>query len=114
MRHEEIFKQAQSTFNAGDYFEAHELLEDIWQDIRLNDPQNPELNSLQALIQLAVSLHLISVDRIVGAQKVVQRARNNIDNSSSSYKTVDLEALYQKIIRFLDKSEPFDMANVRI
>ena len=114
MRHEEIFKQAQKSFNSGDYFEAHELLEDIWQDIRLNDPENPELNSLQALIQLAVSLHLLTQNRIIGAQKVLERARKNMQKSSSVYNSVDLELLYQKIIRFFDNSDPFDMANVKI
>ncbi len=77
-----LFEKGKLAFNRAEYFEAHEIWEEIWQDLRINEPESLEITLLQALIQLAVALHLIQEDRLIGAKKVLERARINIDNSN--------------------------------
>lgn len=47
-----LFQQGIDLFNAGDYFECHEVLEEIWTDSR-----QPDRWFLQALIHFAVGFY---------------------------------------------------------
>jgi hypothetical protein len=61
-------------FNAGQYFEAHEALEDAWRATTGADKL-----LLQALTQAAVALHHHSTGNLVGAESVMARALENLD-----------------------------------
>lgn len=60
-------------FNAGKFFDAHEVLEDVWRAA-----PSHEKKFLQGLIQLAVALHHHSKGNNVGALSLLKRAANNI------------------------------------
>jgi predicted metal-dependent hydrolase len=51
-RENEVFKRGLEHFNAREFFEAHEVWEEIW----LREPE-PEKTFLQGLIQLAAAFH---------------------------------------------------------
>ena len=67
------FQRGLDLFNRGEFFEAHEVLEDVWRAA----PEQ-ERKFLQGLIQVAVALHHHSQGNIVGARSVLARARKNL------------------------------------
>jgi predicted metal-dependent hydrolase len=114
MINNELFEKGKIAFNKAQFFEAHDIWEEIWQNIRLNNPDSLELNALQALIQIAVALHLISEKRFPGATKVFERARLNIEKADIAINAVDVKALYQKIISFYSKDDFDNCLSVKI
>ena len=60
-------------FNSQQFFDCHEILEDVWNELQAEDKI-----FLQVLIQYSVSLHLIQSNRIIGARKVYARALANL------------------------------------
>ena len=56
------FSRGIALFNHGEFFEAHEVLEDVW---RAAPPG--EKKFLQGLIQVAVSFHHRSTGNLIGA-----------------------------------------------
>ena len=60
-------------FNEGKFFDAHEVLEDVW---RAAPPEQRKF--LQGLIQLAVGLHHHSKGNTVGALSLLKRAARNL------------------------------------
>lgn len=110
----ELFEKGKLAFNSAEFFDAHDIWEEIWQGIRLDPEKQVETKDLQALIQLSVSLHLIQQNRLVGAKKVLERARLNIESANGQINGVNTSFLYQEIIRFLDKSDLENCLNVKI
>ena len=60
-------------FNAREFYEAHEVWEDVWRE-----SHGMEKKFLQGLIQAAVALHHQSTGNVVGACSLVERARRNL------------------------------------
>jgi predicted metal-dependent hydrolase len=62
-----------SLFNQKKFFEAHEVLEDLW---RAAAPADKKV--LQGLTQLAVAFHHYSTGNLVGCRSVMARALSNL------------------------------------
>ena len=60
-------------FNAREFYDAHEVWEDVWRE-----SHGMEKKFLQGLIQAAVALHHHSTGNVVGACSLVERARRNL------------------------------------
>ena len=60
-------------FNEGKFFDAHEVLEDVWRAAPAKQKK-----FLQGLIQLAVALHHHSRGNKVGALSLLKRAARNL------------------------------------
>lgn len=60
-------------FNEGKFFDAHEVLEDVWRAAPAEQKK-----FLQGLIQLAVALHHHSKGNAVGALSLLERAARNL------------------------------------
>jgi uncharacterized protein len=75
-------------FDQGEFFEAHEVLEDVWRAA----PQ-PERLFLQGLIQVAVGLHHHSRGNLVGCRSLLARARRNLAGYPTPYRGLDLASL---------------------
>ena len=67
-------------FNAGSFFDAHEVLEDVWREL-----QGEQKDFLQAVIQAAVGLHHYSTGNTVGAQSLLARASRKLADYPSVY-----------------------------
>src|SRR5438874_12872865 len=67
------FREGIKLFNSGEFFEAHEVLEDVW-----CAAPAAEKRFLQGLIQVAVALHHHSKENRVGARSLLARARCNL------------------------------------
>jgi uncharacterized protein len=77
-------------FNAGHFFDAHEVLEDSWREAPRHSPLRQHL---QGLVQLAVAFHHQSTGNHVGARSVLERAMRNLNGADSSFPDLDLDRL---------------------
>jgi uncharacterized protein len=60
-------------FNGREFYEAHEVWEDVWRE-----SQGMEKRFLQGLIQAAVALHHHSTGNVVGAGSLMERGLGNL------------------------------------
>lgn len=78
--------------NTGHYFDAHEVLEAVWQNL-----QGPERLFLQALIQVAVALHHHATGNLEGAQSVMARAAANLAPYVDGFGNIEVNTLRSDI-----------------
>src|SRR5215467_14165579 len=90
-----LFREGVRLFNAAQFFEAHESLEDVWREA-----PEPERKFLQGLIQIAVALHHHSTGNVVGARSVLARARKNLAHYPDNFAGVDLADLCAALAQF--------------
>lgn len=81
-------------FNQAHFFDAHEVLEDVWRVLPRDRPSRRRLRlHVQGLIQLAVAFHHESTGNHVGARSVLERALRNLKGADSSFPNLDLARL---------------------
>ena len=98
------FQRGLTLFNAREYFDAHEVWEDVWRAAPV-----AEKKFLQGLIQVAVALHHHSRGNIDGARSLLDRAQRNLSHYPDSYAGVNLAAVRAAITqcqRALDTGAP--------
>jgi predicted metal-dependent hydrolase len=83
-----LYQRGIVMFNRGEFYDAHEVLEDVWRA-----SVDPEKKFLQALIQTAVALHHHSTGNVVGCQSLMARALRNFSGYPDGYCGVELEPL---------------------
>lgn len=90
-------------FHEGRFHEAHEEIEKFWRNYHKADR-----GLYQAFIQICACLHLINEKRYTGAQKVLERARNNIFQNEATDKsqTQNLNQL-SELKKFIDLEKTF-------
>jgi predicted metal-dependent hydrolase len=81
----DLFARGLEMFNGAEFYEAHELLEDVW---RGETGRNKLF--LQGLIQAAVALHHHSTGNVVGARSLLARASRNLTSYPDDYLNFDL------------------------
>jgi hypothetical protein len=74
-------------FNAGDYFEAHEVWEDLWAE-----SHGGERRFYQGLIQAAVGLFHFGNGNHGGAVKLYHSSRDYLRPCGAAFQGVDLDA----------------------
>jgi hypothetical protein len=79
-------------FNRGEYFEAHEVWEDLW--IEVNDEPK---GFYHGLIQAAVALHHARRANPNGARSLFRRMKANLDGFRPSYLGLDLETFLSRM-----------------
>lgn len=79
-------------FNEGEFFEAHEVLEDAWRATPREDKA-----FLQGLVQLAVAFHHFSTGNTVGAASVLKKGKCNLENYPGLYQGVELASLLNEL-----------------
>ena len=86
----EDFNQALNLFNRAHFFDAHEVLEDVWRSVPRNQPLR---RHLQGMVQLAVAFHHATTGNHVGALSVLERALRNLNGADNSFPDIDFERL---------------------
>ncbi len=81
-------------FNAGDYFEAHEVWEDLWAE-----SHGLERSFVQGLIQAAVGLCHFSNGNLGGAVKLYRTSREYQRPCGSSFWGMNLTSFWQAMER---------------
>lgn len=89
------FKVGCDHFDAGEYFEAHEVWEDLW-----NEVTGEEHSFLQGLIQVAVALHHAGNGNFKGTHKLFSTAFGHLTKGQNAKGRVDMEALLDRIFEF--------------
>ncbi|MCA9153589.1 MAG: DUF309 domain-containing protein [Pirellulaceae bacterium] len=75
-------------FNVCDFFEAHEVWEELWTDY-----QGPSRRFYQGLIQMAVCLHHFGNGNTRGAKKLYHGCRSYLDEYRPFHEGCDLDKL---------------------
>jgi len=81
-------------FNAGEYYECHDLLEEIWMEDKSD-------KFLQGLLQLAVGLYHLEYGNVKGARKMLASARKYLSRYGPLHGGLDVE----QIIRCIQSCE---------
>ena len=76
--------------NGAHFFEAHEVLEDIWRPMALSDADRIVM---QGIVQIAVALHHQSTGNRSGALSVMRRALRNLAGASEHSLGVRIDLL---------------------
>ena len=82
-------------FNRSEYFEAHEVLEDVWRDAPAERKR-----FLQGLVQCAVAFHHYSTGNRVGMRGVMERAIRNLGECPADFRVVEVEMLVGSLMRW--------------
>ena len=102
------FNRGLDLFNRAHFFDAHEVLEDVWRALPRDQPLR---RHLQGMVQLAVAFHHQSKGNHVGARSVLERAVRNISGADISFPDLDLDRLRAELEiwqRYLDHPESAD------
>jgi uncharacterized protein len=98
------FSRGVNLFNRAAYFEAHEVLEDVWRVA-----PEPEKRFLQGLIQIAVGLHHHSNGNLDGACSLLARGAANLKGYQDDFGGIDVPSLREAALAWSDalrRSEP--------
>ena len=99
------FSRGLDLFNRAHFFDAHEVLEDVWRTLPRDRPLR---RHMQGMVQLAVAFHHESKGNHVGARSVLERAVRNISGADSSFPDLDFDRLRAELETWrehLDNSE---------
>jgi predicted metal-dependent hydrolase len=92
--HTTDFNRGIALFNRAHFFDAHEVLEDVWRALPRDHPPARRLRlHLQGVIQVAVAFHHDSTGNHVGARSVLERALRNLKGADRSFPELDLGQL---------------------
>jgi uncharacterized protein len=81
-------------FNNCDFFEAHEVWEELWTEY-----SGPDRKFYQGLIQVAVALHHFGNGNIRGARKLYVSSRNYLQPYRPHHIGLDLDKLFGEMER---------------
>jgi len=88
------FNRGIALFNHAHFFDAHEVLEDVWRSLPRDRPSRRRFRlHLQGMVQLAVAFHHESNGNHLGAHSVLERALRNLNGADSSLPDLDFERL---------------------
>jgi hypothetical protein len=79
-------------FNQRDFFEAHEVWEEVW-----TEASGPERRFYQGLIQAAVALHHFRNGNVRGAQKLYRTGRAYMEPLEGPFFGLDKAALWTQM-----------------
>ena len=86
------FRHGIKLFNAGEFFEAHEVLEDVWRAAPV-----AEKRFLQGLIQIAVGFVHYQRGNLVGAKSLCARGSRNLSRYGKQFGGVPITELLTRV-----------------
>lgn len=86
---DELFHRGVELFNAGEFFDAHEVWEDLWRDCA-----SAERRFFQALIQAAVSAYHKARGNMTGATRLLNSGRKYMEPFRPSHRGLDIDAFW--------------------
>lgn len=101
------FEEAVALFNQGEFFECHEVLEDLWRPL----PAGPEKMFLQGLLQVGVGFHHWKNGNHTGAKNLLAAGLEKLEQVSvTSYAppirlSVFLQAV-KPLLAYLQQRQP--------
>ena len=95
-------------FNAGNYFEAHEVWEDLWRQT-----EDPLRKFYQGLIQAAVGLYHLQRGNTIGARGQLTKSLRKLEEYPPKYCGINNSGLVTNLQQAVDRSE-FAGVQIRI
>jgi uncharacterized protein len=92
--YEPLYLAGIALFNDRRFFEAHEVLEDLW-----NECPDGDRRFYQAVLQAAVALHHFGNGNLRGAIKLFNSAKKYMDAYPNPYKGLDREVFWKDMAR---------------
>src|SRR6516162_5427763 len=93
-------------FNVQKFYEAHDVLEDLW----LQDRQGPDGNFYKGLIQLAGAFVHLQKNRLRPAAALFRLARANLEKYPAQHEQLDVAQVLELIARWRGWIEQADFA----
>ena len=90
-----LFQHGLELLNQGSYFHAHDVLEEVWREVR-----GDERLFYQGVVQVAIAMHHFSKSNLIGAQSVLAKARRNLDPYPATFGGIDLADLRHQLARW--------------
>ncbi|MFQ5723847.1 MAG: DUF309 domain-containing protein [Terriglobia bacterium] len=95
----ETFWRGVDCFNRREFFECHEVLEEIW--LEESEPDKP---FYQGLIQVAAGFHqLVAKNNPRGAASLLERGKEKLEGYPASYHGIDLARLRAELSPWLER-----------
>jgi predicted metal-dependent hydrolase len=98
--HQERYTRGVELFNREAFFDAHEILEDVWRAA-----PEAERKFLQGLIQAAVALHHHSRGNVVGCRSLLARAQRNLSGYPTHHLGLDVSAFVRTLMHWREALE---------
>jgi uncharacterized protein len=87
------FLEGIALFNAREFFDAHEVWEDLWHDTP-RDGDHTDRRFIQAMIQAAVALHHAGNGNRKGAVRLYHSARRYMTAYGDSHRGIDIAGFW--------------------
>ena len=89
------YRRGIALFNRAEFFQAHEVLEDIWRAAPVEGKK-----FLQGLVQVAVAFHHYSTGNFVGMRSVMERAMRNLTGHPQHTEGIQLAPLMRSLVQW--------------
>ena len=90
---EQLFFEGLRAYEEKDFFEAHELWEELWSEYYLADR-----TLIQGLIQLAVSFVHLGNGNLNGAKSLMKKSADKFSSYSGLHRGINIDKLKQQIV----------------
>ena len=90
------FEHGIALFNRGEFFEAHEVWEDLWMEC-----PSAERRFIQALIQAAVAIYHFERGNHAGAARLFKSGRAYMETFRPVYRGLDVDAFWRHVEAYL-------------
>jgi hypothetical protein len=100
-------------FNACDFFESHEVWEELWTDC-----QGPSRKFFQGLIQAAVALHHFGNGNLPGAKKLYYGAKGYLEPFRPRFEGLDVDGFIEQMTacfrEVIDSTEQYPAVEIQV
>ena len=97
---EQLFFDGLQAYEEKDFFEAHELWEELWSEYYLDDK-----TLIQGLIQLAVSFVHLGNGNLNGAKSLMKKSGDKFSSYSGLHRGINIDKLKQQIVIIINEYE---------
>ena len=97
---EQLFFDGLQAYEEKDFFEAHELWEELWSEYYLDDK-----TFIQGLIQLAVSFVHLGNGNLNGAKSLMKKSGDKFSSYSGLHRGINIDKLKQQIEIIINEYE---------
>ena len=110
---DDLYKEGKKEFQNGNYYDAHEIWEDLWSDFYLKDRK-----FIQGLIQLSVSFVHLKNSNMKGAKSLLKKSQEKFVEFEGIHRSINIERLKEGLIELereyelIENIENFDWSLV--
>ncbi len=87
-----LFQHGIELINQGSYFHAHDVLEEVWREVR-----GENRLFYQGVVQVAISMHHYSKANLAGALSVLGKAQKNLELYPDAFAGIDVGDLRRQL-----------------